>query len=90
MTSRSKVDRLAMACKARARRAPARPASDTAMFRSTPANSAVLRPYRIVRPGTCSANVRFAQAGPSQNSRRTRSQIITRRSPIAASASRRS
>jgi len=38
MISRSKVDRLAMACSARARRQPARPASATAMFGSTSAS----------------------------------------------------
>jgi hypothetical protein len=90
ITSRNKAGRLAAACSDRASRAPARPASATAMSRSTPASSSVLRAYRAARPGTCSANVVFAQAGSSQNSRRTRSRMITRCPPIAASASRRS
>ncbi len=44
ITSRNKVERLAAADSARARRQP-RPASATAMFRSIPASSGVLRPY---------------------------------------------
>jgi hypothetical protein len=83
------VDRLALAGSCPASRAPARPASATATCSSIPRSNGVRRPYRTVRPGTCSANVRRWHAWWLQNSRRTDSTITTRRPPKARSASRR-
>jgi hypothetical protein len=74
---------------AAASRDPARPASAAATAPSAALSGGVRRAYRVVRPSTCSANVRFPQLGASQKNRRTVSRIITRRPPIAASASRR-
>jgi len=47
-----------------------------------------LRPYRTVRPGTCSANVLRPQAGTGQKNRRTVRRITVRRPADGASASR--
>jgi hypothetical protein len=82
------VDRLVLAFKVPASRAPARPASATATCSNSPRSSGVRRPYRIVRAGTCSANVRCWHTWSLQNSRRTDSTITIRRSPNATSASR--
>ncbi len=88
MTSRSSTCRLAGAPTIAASRDAARPASATAMSRSTPASRAVFRAYRVVRPVTCSANVLRLHSGQAQKNRRAVSRIITRRPPMAASASR--
>ncbi len=81
MTSRNSVDLLATAHSAPASRAPARPATATAMLRRNSTSSGVLRPCRTVRPGTCSANVRRPHDRSSQNRRRTCSTMVASRPP---------
>ena len=48
---------------------------------------AIRRPYRVVRPGTCSANVVLAHPPFPQTNRRTCRSMSTSRPPLAVSAS---
>jgi hypothetical protein len=89
MIRRSMLDRPASSPSRGASRAPARPASASATAVSSCASGGVRRPYRTVRPSTCSANVATGQSGAGQKNRRTASRITTGLPPIAASASRR-
>jgi hypothetical protein len=72
-----------------AKRAPARPAKANPNRSSTRLAGRLCRPYRTVKPGTCSAKVTAGQASVSQNHRRTRSRITSRRPATTALARRR-
>lgn len=79
-TARSRfnsVSRPAVMPNAPASRAPARPASATAIAVNAPRSGALYRACGVVRSGICSANVRRAQADTSQTNRRTVKRITT-------------
>ena len=75
--SRISVIRLTPAANRADSRAPARPPSASAIVCNAPVRLALRRPYRTVRPGTCSAKVVFLQAASGQKNRRTVRQIVT-------------
>jgi hypothetical protein len=60
-----------------ASRAPPRPASATAIAVNAQRSGGLYRACGVVKPGTCSAKVRRAQAGTSQINRRTVNRITT-------------
>jgi hypothetical protein len=60
-----------------ASRAPARPASATAIAVNAERSGGLYRACGVVNPGTCSANVRRQQPGASQMNRRTVNRIDT-------------
>ena len=69
--SLSSVIRLTPAANRPASRAPARPPSGSATARRASLSPLVHRPYRVVSPGTYSANVVFLQVSVRQKNRRT-------------------
>jgi hypothetical protein len=85
-TNRSRLSRLAGMPNTTAKRAPARPASANPIASNIRRNKPVRRACLLVKPGTCSTNVRRAQLALPQKNRRTHSWITTVRAPIGASA----
>jgi len=87
---RISVIRLTAAANRPASRAPARPPSASATARKTAVSRVLRRPYRLVSPGTCSANVFFTHLALPQTNRRTRRWIMVSWPATAVSSSRRS
>ena len=90
MTSRSSTCQLRRHAKAAPPPAPCPPGQRDGDVLLHPGQQRGLAAVPGGQAGHLLANVRFAQAGTSQNSHRTCSRITTRRPPTGASASRRS